>query len=759
LNEAQAMDKMTDTRLVRQLQLSSRICTYLVAAIALIALSGWVLDETQLSNFGSGAIPMAVATTFCFLFCAFAVHGLSFTKPKHSLHERAQNGLAAIVGLVAVYILLTYALNLPNRGEILGAAFGRVAALTAVCFLLLSLAVLLIDRAKGEISSGLTVIGLVISGLDLVGYTFGIEELQRVIPFSAMALPTALAFVILFFALLFARPYRGWIRYAVRGDRVGTIFRVLLPATIAIPFLFSFVMMMAIRADWFGPGFALATLSIGITFVLAALLCFLVSRVSHVATALQQAETGLYQNAKHLEAALEIAKLGAWVADVPLLATGRFDISSGAYRIFGFDEKKFDGTMRSLLDVIHPDDLNAAVSYGIEAPQRDGNHTLSFRVVRPDGSLRWIEQQARVLHDASGKPVQMMGIVQDVTEQRLVAQQLVQAQKMDAIGNLTGGLAHDFNNLLGVVIGNLDMLKIQLTDHPKLTELLDDALEASTRGADLTRRLLAFARRQPLQPALTEPNELVSGIVKLLSRILGESIEISLDLAPDTAPVSVDPVQLEASITNLANNARDAMPKGGRLIIATGNRYLDGDYVSIHPEVTPGPYVMIEVSDNGSGMPPDILSHVFEPFFTTKELGKGTGLGLSMVFGFVKQSGGHINVYSEPGVGTTFRLYLPYADGLEIANHGVSAPTDAAGGNEVILVVEDNAAMRRVVVRQLTDMGYRVVETDNGAAARAILETKKIDLLFTDVVMPGDLDGLELARIALKSIGYPKHPG
>ncbi len=256
------------------------------------------------------------------------------------------------------------------------------------------------------------------------------------------------------------------------------------------------------------------------------------------------------------------------------------------------------------------------------------------------------------------------------TEQAQTEAQLRQAQKMEAIGNLTGGMAHDFNNLLGVIIGNLDMLQECKRGDAEVEELAGDALDAAQRGADLTRRLLAFARRQALQPRRIDLNDLVTDITRLLSRTLGETVEIALDLAPELWPVVADPAQLEASLTNLATNARDAMPGGGGLVIATANRRLDADYAGQHTDLAAGDYVMIEVSDTGGGIPPDILGKIFEPFYTTKELGKATGLGLSMVFGFMRQSGGHIDVYSEPGVGSIFRLYLPRA----------AADVDAPGG-------------------------------------------------------------------------------
>jgi CheY-like chemotaxis protein len=264
----------------------------------------------------------------------------------------------------------------------------------------------------------------------------------------------------------------------------------------------------------------------------------------------------------------------------------------------------------------------------------------------------------------------------------------------------------------------------------------------------LTRRLLAFARRQPLHPVQIDVNERVSEMAKLLSRILGEGIRLSVDLASDLWPTLADPAQLEASISNLATNARDAMPRGGTLRITTDNRKLDEDYAATHPEVVAGDYVMIEASDTGIGMPPAVMARIFEPFFSTKEVGKGTGLGLSMVFGFMKQSGGHISVHSEPEIGTTFRLYLPRLRDAAAAEPSAETESLPMGKGETVLVVEDNPGLRRVVMRQLRDLGYRALEADQPAAAMALLEAQAIDILFTDVVMPGGVTGRELAQTA-----------
>jgi PAS domain S-box-containing protein len=397
-------------------------------------------------------------------------------------------------------------------------------------------------------------------------------------------------------------------------------------------------------------------------------------------------------------------------------------------------------------------------------PQR-----FDWRCKTKDGQLFWAEISVRFA-SIGGRRL-MLAIVHDLTERQAIESQLQQAQKMEAIGQLTGGLAHDFNNLLGVIIGNLDLLREARPGDGELAELSGDALDAALRGADLTRRLLAFARRQPLQPQRIDPMALISGTVKLLSRVIGENIEISVRFADDVGYVLADPAQLEAALTNLATNARDAMPRGGKLSITAARRWLDADYAAANRDVAPGDYAMIEVTDTGEGMSPEVISRVFEPFYTTKGRDQGTGLGLSMVFGFLKQSGGHVSVYSEVGVGTTFRLYLPR---LAVAEDlaATAPPTNLTRGQgqgqgqgETVLVVEDNVPLRRVAVRELRSFGYRVIEASNGAGALAQLEAGPAHVLFTDVVMPGDLDGFELARIAAQrwpemkvilTSGFPK---
>ena len=422
--------------------------------------------------------------------------------------------------------------------------------------------------------------------------------------------------------------------------------------------------------------------------------------------------------------------LCAWIFDIALSAVfnhQRFDLGFYAGRGYGL--------------------LAASFVLGTLLVEVGGLHSrLSAAMALLDNYAHGLEE--RVRGRTAELAVAHRTLMAETGERQKAEAALYQAQKMEALGQLTGGLAHDFNNHLGIIIGNLDLLGESAGQNPDDKELIDDALAAAFSGADLTRRLLAFARRQPLRPERIDANQRVGEIARLLRRTLGERIEIKLNFDQSIPAVAADPAQLETAIANLANNARDAMPDGGTLTITTGQRYLDAEYAREHSEVTPGGYVVIEVSDTGTGMRPEIAGRIFEPFFTTKEPGKGTGLGLSMVFGFIKQSGGHINVYSEVGKGTTFRLYLRPDEASAEATIDPGDNIETLRGNgERILVVEDNIKLRAVLTKQLVELGYRVNAAGTAAEALALLDTGgAVDLLLTDIVMPGKLDGCALAQ-------------
>ncbi len=382
--------------------------------------------------------------------------------------------------------------------------------------------------------------------------------------------------------------------------------------------------------------------------------------------------------------------------------------------------------------------------------------------------LRWFESRTAPLDVKFDGKAAAIVVAHDITKRKQAEGQLRQAQKMQAIGQLTGGIAHDFNNLLAVIMGNLELLNEQLTAEPRLYELAQQALKAVDRGTYLTRRLLAFSRRQPLLAQATDLNKLVLGMLDLVRRTLGATIQIDTVLASDLRQTLVDPDQLESALLNLVINARDAMPQGGTLTLETANIFIEEDDVAEQAEMQPGHYVMHIVSDTGTGMTAKVMEHAFEPFFTTKETGKGSGLGLSMVYGLLKQSGGHITIQSQPNQGTSVRLYLPVVSTpVQARTETRAVDVPVRGNGEIILVVEDDTAVRQFAMNALRGLGYEPIPAPEAATALEILETKtNIALLFTDIVMPGAMDGVELAAEArrrypglrvLYTSGYTEH--
>ena len=372
-----------------------------------------------------------------------------------------------------------------------------------------------------------------------------------------------------------------------------------------------------------------------------------------------------------------------------------------------------------------------------------------FRNRKKNGQFFWENASIAPVKNERGEITNFVAVKEDVTERRAVEDQLRQSQKMQAIGQLTGGIAHDFNNLLAIIVGNLQLLERSAQSQNTLTPLIADALWAARRGAGLTHRLLAFARLQPLKPAEINLNDTVRGLTQLLRRTLGAGIDVVEELEPDIPSIVADAGELERTLVNLAINARDAMPEGGRLTVQTGQAILDEDYVILYPDVIPGTYVVLSVSDTGTGIPSDILGRIFEPFFTTKKAGEGSGLGLSMVYGFVKQSGGHISASSEVGSGTTFKLFFPPVPSVVAATGDTAAEEDAAFSTRglVALVVEDEERLRKVACRFLKEAGFAVCAAkDGGDAMQQADASPRLDLLFTDLELPGGMNGLATAR-------------
>ncbi|MCJ2137066.1 ATP-binding protein [Methylobacterium sp. J-026] len=446
--------------------------------------------------------------------------------------------------------------------------------------------------------------------------------------------------------------------------------------------------------------------------------------------------------------ALDSAGMGSWDLDL-VQDTARRSRRHDA--IFGYDRPLPSWGQADFLSRVVPED-RSAVEATFAAAMDIGTLDLECRILRPDGAVRWIAAKGRAEYRPDGKPVRMAGVVLDTTDQRNTEEALRQAQKMEAIGQLTGGVAHDFNNLLTVIVGGLDMVIRRPENTERVLRLAEAAMGAARRGEQLTQQLLAFSRRQMLRPQTLNPNRLLLDFRSLAERAAGGAIELVFDLDPALDPIRIDPAQFEAAVLNLVVNARDAMDgdgHGNRIVIRSRNVHLDTAAVADRG-ISPGAFVEVSITDLGSGIAPENLARVFEPFFTTKEVGKGTGLGLSQVYGFTRSAGGFVGIDSKVGEGTTFRILVPRSADPAGEETGTgregSLPLRRAAEGDTVLLVEDDEQVLSMAVESLEELHYRVIVARNAAEALAHLKgVERIDILFSDVMMPGGMNGSQLA--------------
>ncbi|MCC7376064.1 MAG: PAS domain-containing protein [Verrucomicrobiales bacterium] len=459
----------------------------------------------------------------------------------------------------------------------------------------------------------------------------------------------------------------------------------------------------------------------------------------------KRVEADLRRSEANLRWAQSIGQIGNWIS--PQSKEGRLEWSPECCRIFGRTPDQFDGRIETFWAHVHPEDREAVKAASEAAFNGSHAYDLEHRIVRPDGSVRWVHEQAEVERDEHGQPRRMMGVVQDITTRRQLEDQLRQAQKMEAVGQLAGGIAHDFNNILAIMLLQISLQQQRTNLDPDLQQAFADLESCARRAAELTRQLLVFGHRAPPSFQSLHLPKLIAGIDRMLRRVLGEHITPTFEIDPNLPCIQADAGMIQQVILNLCFNARDAMPQGGRLTLKAHQVAGPIEGARLHPGARPGHYLCLTVADTGCGMDAATVSRIFEPFFTTKEVGKGTGLGLAMVHGIVTQHGGWLEVESTVGVGSTFRVLLPVREANAAAPPESPQPVPSGKG-QTVLLVEDEPGLRSTVTELLRRWGWQVLEAADGPEAVTLWNQHQnsIDLLFSDMIMPGGLTGLDLAR-------------
>jgi two-component system, cell cycle sensor histidine kinase and response regulator CckA len=464
-----------------------------------------------------------------------------------------------------------------------------------------------------------------------------------------------------------------------------------------------------------------------------------------VRAAHRSAEAALKESENRLLLAEQIGHVGSWELD---LVTHHLNWSLETFRIFGYEPGDFEPSLERFFEIIHPEDRELVRETSRRALEEKGVYGIDHRILRPDGSERVVHEQAKILYDSGGRPTRKIGTVQDITERKILEQQLQHSQKMEAVGQLAGGIAHDFNNILTVIRGYAELICSNPRVEPALRGQINQIALSAERASKLTRQLLAFSRKQPIQLRNLSMNELLNNLAAMLEGLLGEHVHLEMRQEEGLPAILADSGLMEQMLINLTVNARDAMPQGGGLVIETKRCQIQSEYARTRPEASPGDFVRMIFRDTGVGMDANVLRRIFEPFFTTKQIGRGTGLGLSTVYGIVKQHQGWIEVASEPGKGTVFTVYFRTTTGAPATLSSPLPSRTLPRGAETILLVEDEPALRTLAKHLLQHCGYTILEAVSGPEALVIWNAHagSIDLLLTDMVMPGGMSGRELAE-------------
>jgi len=731
----------------------ARLGAYLPIALGASVLIGWTSNVPVLLTVLPGRITMKPNTAIAFI-CAGAALAL-LTKPSVS---PASRNLAALLSTVVIAIgLFTLFEYLLHRDFGIDEIFcrdlvqhpypGRMAHIAAISFCLVGTSLLLLSMSEKQAHIPQVLAFLSGSGslLAMVGYLYGVPLLYGSIQYTSMALHTGAGFMVLSIAILCCRPEDGIMAVVSSQFGGGWFARRLLPVAVITPVLLGAVYIYS-KFSLNDVRFALACLIVSQVSIFVTLIWLLASALNRAEYQQISAQEALRESEGRLEqkyrGIVEEAIFGIFQST----PDGRYLSANPAVaRMFGYDRpEELIASVQDLARQVYVDPRRRLEFQALI--ERHGEvRNFEAELYRKDGSTVWVSANARAIFQ-DGVVVRYEGMNQDITERKLLEGQLLQAQKMEAVGRLAGGVAHDFNNAIGVVVGYSTLLKERIGSDELSLRYTEEIGKAGQRAASLTRQLLAFSRKQIIQPTILNLNSIIAEMDKMLHRLIGEDIEVVVNRDPNLGRIKADLGQIEQILMNLAVNARDAMPQGGKLIIETANAELDEGNLAQHPHAKPGRYVVLSVSDTGCGMDKETQAHIFEPFFTTKGH-QGTGLGLSTVYGIVKQSDGYIWVYSQKNNGTRFKICFPR---VEAAVQPTAFPEDmsvAPGGTETVLLVEDDESMRKLTRRCLADHGYTALDVQNGEAAirTASQYDGRIHLLLTDVVMPG-ISGRHLAE-------------
>ena len=741
------MDFRSRTRLLTV----SRIAAYLLMLLGVSVFIGWSTGIGPLMTVLPGRIPMKSNTALGFICSGIALELLS--RPATSKQHRYWSAVASLLIMaVGAATLLEYGAHVTLGVDQLFFADhtqypfpGRMAQITAAnfCAIGASLLALSFSDRLAKWSQVLALLSGFSATLAIIGYLYGVPALYGSVNYTSMAVHTGLGFLVLSAAILHSRPNLGIMQVITSDNAGGWLSRRLLPVAVVAPTGLGAIY---IRSSWLESQNQLAFAS----FVVAQIVLFvvLIWALAYVLNRLEDqkstAEAALERSQEMLEGKYRALFEEAIVGVFQSTPQGRYlSMNPAMAKMYGYDSaedmtaKITDIAGQVYVDPTRRDEFTNLVE------QHGSVQNFEYQVYRKDHSTMWVSANVRAVYE-DGVIVRYEGTNSDITQRRLLQDQLAQSQKMEAVGRLAGGVAHDFNNAIGVIVGYSALLKERLARDDKGLHFTEQISKAGHRAASLTRQLLAFSRKQVIQPVVLDLNGVVSDTETMLRRLIGEHIKVIVNLGPDLGQIKADRGQVDQVLMNLAVNARDAMPQGGKLLIETSNAELDETAAIRHPEAAPGHYVVLSVSDTGCGMDKETQAHIFEPFFTTKAVGKGTGLGLSTVYGIVQQNKGYIWLYSEPGKGARFKIFFP-----RVAENLAPEPLadGVLGGTETVLLVEDDETMLKLTQECLSSSGYRILTAATGEDAISVASQEQgpIHLLLTDVVMPG-ISGRQLAE-------------